>query len=339
MHRLLSAQRPLASARSKDVATREHEEMQPLVSDVPAPLGIRLQCPRCKANNDKLECQFCGFQMQLENGIVNALPPDRATHFAHFIGDYEHIRAAEGRWSRQDDFYLSLPFKDISGKNADQWKIRARSFGYAMKHVLNRNLQKTDGRILDLGAGNCWMSYRLALANYHPVAVDLLTNDRDGMGAAERFRKHLPVMFPRYRAELVRLPFQDEQFDAAVFNASFHYAEDYEAALGEALRCVKSGGAVIISDTPWYSRDASGKRMMAERNSAFLERYGTASDSIQSLEYLTDERLRTLEEQFGIRWTIHRPRYGLKWAMRPLVAKLRNRREPSSFRIYTTRKA
>jgi hypothetical protein len=48
---------------------------------------------------------------------------------------------------------------------------------------------------------------------------------------------------------------------------------------------------VIISDTPWYSRDESGKRMVTERNSAFIERYGTASDSIKSLEYMTDERL------------------------------------------------
>jgi hypothetical protein len=79
--------------------------------------------------------------------------------------------------------------------------------------------------------------------------------------------------------------------------------------------------------------------MMTERNSSFIERYGTASDSIKSLEYMTDERLSSIEEQLGVRWTIYRPRYGLKWAMRPLVARLRNRREPSLFRIYATRKA
>jgi ubiquinone/menaquinone biosynthesis C-methylase UbiE len=277
--------------------------------------------------------------MPVHDGIVHALPPDRAAHFARFIGDYEYIRAAEGRCSQQDDFYLGLPYKDVSEKNSKQWKIRARSFDYLMKHVLNRNLQQDGGRILDLGAGNCWMSYRLAFANYRPFAVDLLTNDHDGIGAAEHFRKHLPAMFPRIQAELARLPFQAEQFDAVIFNASFHYAEDYVATLREALRCVKSDGTVIISDTPWYSHDESGRTMVAERSAAFFKRYGTASDSIKSLEYLTDERLRTLEEQLGIRWTIHRPRYGLKWAMRPLVARLLNRREPSRFRIYATRKA
>jgi SAM-dependent methyltransferase len=337
MRGLLPAKRVRVSARSNAAASGAYKAMHSLISDAPPSPGIRPQCPRCKANIAQLNCQFCGLQMPVHNGIVHALPPERAAHFARFVDDYERIRASEGRWSQQDDFYLNLPHKDVSGKNSKQWKIRARSFDYLMKHVLNRNLLHDGGRILDLGAGNCWMSYRLALANYRPIAVDLLINDRDGMGAAEHFRKHLPTMFPRFQAELARLPFQPEQFDAVIFNASFHYAEDYVATLREALRCVKGDGTVIISDTPWYSHDESGKRMVAERSAAFFKRYGTASDSINSLEYLTDERLRSLEEQLGIRWTIYRPHYGLKWAMRPLVARLSNRREPSRFRIYAAR--
>jgi hypothetical protein len=78
--------------------------------------------------------------------------------------------------------------------------------------------------------------------------------------------------------------------------------------------------------------------MVAERNSSFMERYGTASDSIKSLEYLTDERLQSLEKKLGIQWMIHRPSYGFNWAIRPLIARLHNRREPSRFRIYVTRK-
>jgi SAM-dependent methyltransferase len=337
MRGLIYAQRVRFSARSDAATSVDLKTMHSFISGASPSLDVRLQCPRCKASIDQLNCQFCGLQMPVQNGICNALPPERAAHFARFIDDYERIRAAEGRWSQEDDFYLSLPYKDISGQNSNQWKIRARSFVYLIKHVLHRNLEH-GGRILDLGAGNCWMSYRLARANYRPVAVDLLTNDRDGMGAAEHFRKYLPALFPRFQAELAHLPFQAEQFDAVIFNASFHYAEDHVSTLREALRCVRSDGLVIISDTPWYSREESGWKMVAERSAAFLERYGTASDSIKSLEYLTDERLRSLEECLGIRWTIYRPQYGLNWAMRPLVARLRNRREPSRFRIYTTHK-
>jgi SAM-dependent methyltransferase len=338
MQGLLPAKRAHVALRTNEAASGEQHGKGALISDAPEFQGVRLQCPRCRANISQLHCRFCGLQMPLDNGIVKALSPDRADHFARFITDYEQIRAAEGRWSQQDDFYLNLPYKDATGTNSKQWKIRARSFDYLMKHLVNRDLQKNGGRILDLGAGNCWMSYRLALANYRPVALDIVTNDRDGLGAAEHFRKHLPAMFPRIQAELARLPFQDGQFDAVIFNASFHYAEDSAATLREALRCVRREGAVIVSDTPWYSRDESGRRMVSERKAAFLKRYGTASDSINSLEYLTDERLRALGEQLGIRWIVYHPQYGLKWAMRPLVARLCNRREPSRFRIYLTRK-
>ncbi len=298
--------------------------------------GIALQCPGCRSGLTRLECALCEFQMQMYDGIVHALLPERDAHYAQFIDDYERIRSREGRGSRSEDFYLGLPFVDTSGRNSKQWDIRARSYRYLIDDVL-RPL-KQGGRILDLGAGNGWMSFRLALAGFRPVAVDLLTNDQDGLAAAAHYQKHLPRPFPRFRAEMTRLPFQNEQFDVIVFNASFHYSEDYAASLREGLRCLRIGGTVVISDTPWYSREKSGREMVAERHAAFQQKFGTASDSISSLEFLTDQRLRLLEEQLSIQWTIHKPRYGLKWALRPFFARLRRRREPSRFRIYTATK-
>jgi hypothetical protein len=78
--------------------------------------------------------------------------------------------------------------------------------------------------------------------------------------------------------------------------------------------------------------------MLAERREAFLRRHGTAADAIASLGYLTDERLRQLADALSIRWDVRRPWYGLRWALRPLIAKLRGRREPSRFRLYMARK-
>ena len=299
---------------------------------------IRLRCPRCTANLLGLACSKCGLQFSDSGGVIHALTPERAAHYAQFIVDYERIRSAEGRGSADDDFYLALPYRDLSGKNSDQWQVRARTFECLIERVVKPDIPR-GARILDLGAGNCWLSFRLALAGLKPCAVDLLTNDNDGLGAAKHYRKHLPdALFQRFQAELSRLPFQSEQFDAALFNASFHYAEDAEAVLREALRCVKRGGIVIICDTPWYSSEASGNAMVSERRSAFLRRYGTNSASIQSIEYLTNERLQSLEEHLWIRWKIHSPHYGLRWAMRPFLAKIRGRREPAKFRIYIAQK-
>jgi SAM-dependent methyltransferase len=299
--------------------------------------GIKLRCPRCQTGIDDLDCPACGFSIVIADGIAHALPAESVARYAQFMQDYERIRESEGRGSESEDFYLGLPYRDTSGKYREQWRMRARSYDYLARHLLDG--AGRGNRILDLGAGNGWMSFRLALAGYRPCAVDLLTNDCDGLGAARHYRTRLPELFSRFQAEIRCLPFADEQFDAAVFNASFHYAEDYEASLREAMRCVTKGGVVIISDTPWYSRRESGEQMLADRRAAFRRSHGTAADSIATLGFLTDERLGRMEDALSIHWDVHRPWYGLKWAMRPLVAKCRGRREPSKFRLYAARKS
>jgi ubiquinone/menaquinone biosynthesis C-methylase UbiE len=255
------------------------------------------------------------------------------------MSDYADIRAAEGRGSDAPAFYLSLPYNDATGRNSAQWHIRARSYDYVVKRILEQMAPARGAKVLDLGAGNCWMSYRLALAGHFPVALDLLTNNQDGLGAASHYRSLVPGLFPRFQAELGCLPFRDQQFDVVIFNASFHYSEDYESTLCEALRCVNYHGLVIVSDTPWYAREESGRQMVLERRASFARHYGTRSDSIKSLEYLTPDRLHSLEERVSLQWMAYSPWYGFKWAMRPLMAKLRGKREPSRFRIYVARKA
>ena len=309
-----------------------------VISTESAKLFVPLQCPRCQRLLRGACCNQCGFALRSENGIWKSMPDERLAYYAQFISDYQRIRSAEGRGSLAPGFYLNLPFKDLSGKNNKQWVIRARTFQYLERHLLKPRLNSRPMRILDIGAGNGWLSYRLSLSGHEPIAIDLLTNDFDGLGAAEHFRNQLPKLFPRFHAESAHLPFASNAFDAAIFNASFHYSEDYRASLSEALRCVRAGGLVIICDTPWYAADESGKRMVAERHRHFLSTFGIASDSIRSLEYLTDERLEALERDLSIRWKFHTPWYGFRWALRPLLAKILGRREPSRFRIYTTRK-
>jgi ubiquinone/menaquinone biosynthesis C-methylase UbiE/uncharacterized protein YbaR (Trm112 family) len=308
------------------------------------------RCPRCggllvvrqnEREEETLICNECPLAVVLCEGIWIALTEDRAEHYSQFITDYEMIRAAEGRGSQNADYYLALPYKDLSGKNQAQWIIRARTYSYLAKQIVPK-IQAEAGvnaRVLDVGAGNGWMSYRFSQMGLRPVAVDLLINDQDGLGAAKHYQEHLQKMFPRVQAESTRLPFASAQFDAVFFNASFHYAESYEANLQEALRCLRNGGTIVVADSPWYSNESSGEQMIGERQAAFIKRFGTPSNSIRSREFLTDERLRDLEEKLGIRWERHTPFYGFRWTMRPWIARWNRRREPSRFQIYTARKS
>ena len=77
--------------------------------------------------------------------------------------------------------------------------------------------------------------------------------------------------------------------------------------------------------------------MLEERRTLFIRRYGFPSDELNSLEFLTDQRLSALEQLFHLQWHTHSPFYGVRWHMRPLVARLRGTRKPSRFRIYSTK--
>jgi SAM-dependent methyltransferase len=309
--------------------------------------GVMLRCPRCfdsigflpEKGAAEIECSTCESRLACEQGIWKALLPERAARYSKFVQDYESIRAAEGRGSNSDEYYLALPYRDLSGGLSAQWAIRARTFRYIERKIMPRftPLAHYRLRILDLGAGNGWMSYRLATEGHTPVAVDLLINERDGLGAAKHYEPRLPSLFPRFQAELDNLPFADSQFDVVMFNASFHYSENYEGTLAEAIRCVRGGGTVVIADTPWYSDERSGAQMLEERRSLFIRRYGFPSDELNSLEFLTDQRLGALERRFHLQWHIYSPFYGVRWHLRPLAARLRRSRKPSRFRIYSAK--
>ena len=310
---------------------------------------VRLRCIACQSDltplpyhsleqaQEPIQCLHCLAKLTQQQGMWLALLESRQRYFARFIRDYELVREAEGRGSDDPDFYLSLPFRDITGRNSWQWSIRARTFKYIASRILP-GLSRGVSRpltVLDLGAGNGWLSYRLAHLGHHPIAVDLQTNSFDGLGAAVHYQHSLPILFPRFQAELDRLPFADGQFDCAMFNASFHYSENYGRTLAETIRCLRPGGTIVIADSPSYSREEIGLQMVEERRKIFQKSYGFASDSLHSREYLTRDRLLYLEKRHNLEWVTHKPWYGIRWACRPALAWVRKRREPSRFRIYT----
>jgi ubiquinone/menaquinone biosynthesis C-methylase UbiE len=263
------------------------------------------------------------------DGVWRFLRPDRERHFHKFIQEYETVRGQEQRGSDDPDYYRSLPYLDKSWPLSHEWVIRAKSFKALVREVIAplEESRKRELKILDLGAGNGWLSNRLAGADHAVVAVDLITNSLDGLGTHRYYEKpYLPV-----QSEFDYLPFGDGQFDLAVFNASFHYAESYETTLVEALRVLLPGASVVILDTPIYRDADSGRQMVQEREATFERLYGFPSNTIQSENYLTYQRLEQLAQELQLNWNLIKPFYGWRWALRPLKARLLGRREPAKF--------
>ena len=298
-------------------------------------------CPRCRTTlerttPERMTCPKDGLEFWNVDGIWRFLLPESEAHYARFIRDYETVRQAEGRGSTDPGYYRALPFKDRSRRQAADWKIRARSFKVLVNNVLTRlqNPLERSLKIIDLGAGNGWLSNRLASQGDRVLAIDLLVNELDGLGAW----KHYEHTFTPIQAEFNHLPVMDRFADAVIFNASFHYSENYAVTLREALRVTSAQGLIILMDSPVYRRGASGQQMVQEREAQFKEKYGFASDNLQSENYLTYDRLDELGRDLKIIWKILRPFYGIRWMLRPLVAGVLRRREPAKFHLIVGRR-
>jgi ubiquinone/menaquinone biosynthesis C-methylase UbiE len=267
--------------------------------------------------------------------MLCALTPERKSHYARFAEEYLTVRRDEGRGSVDPAYYTALPDRDITGRLSSQWAMRAKTYRYFEAKILPDLERDLSGplNILDLGAGPGWLSYRLALRGHHPVAIDLLDDPLDGLGAARHYHAALGRDFPAVQAEFDNLPFADTQFDLAIFNASFHYATDYRQTLQEVRRCSRWAARIIILDTPIYERHEHGERMREERHRLYQRQYGFRSDSLLSMEYLDEVMMRELSKELNLRWVVYRPWYGWRWHLRPLKSRVAGRRPPSRFWI------
>ena len=303
-------------------------------------MDLQLLCPACRKGTipspdpDQV-CCTCDYRLSTNSGVIQALAPGREEYFQDFFREYLTVRKAEGRGSENPDYYLALPYEDISGNLSWQWDMRGKSYRHLEQRILPaiERQAKRPLDVLDLGAGVGWLSYRLALRGHHPAAVDLLTDPLDGLGAARHYFSALPEPFPAFQAEFDRLPFADEQFDLAIFNSSFHYSTAYHDTLQEVRRCLRWDARVIIMDTPIYRRHQDGEQMREERHRQFEQQYGFRSDSVPSIEYVDEQMVKRLAADLNIHWTIHRPWYGWAWHSRPLKAWWERRRASSRFWI------
>lgn len=252
-----------------------------------------------------------------------------------FARHYAAHRAAEGRGSGGTAELLALPYLR-AGPQAPQWAVRARTFDRFVAAVLEPAAREAGRplRLLDLGAGNGWLSRRVVELGHEALALDIRDDDVDGLGAAAACLRERPGAFRRVVASFDALPLRAASWDLAVFNASLHYALDLPAVLREAARAVRPGGRIVVLDSPFYRRAAHGEAMVAEKRRQAAARFGERADALTSLPFVEFLTRRRLEAAYGAAWRRHRVRYPLRYEARPVVAFVKRRRPPSRFDLW-----
>jgi SAM-dependent methyltransferase len=260
-----------------------------------------------------------------------------ASALEKFATDYAAHRQAEGRAYSGEEL-LSLPYLR-TGPLARQWSIRARSYEAFVARVI-RPMARAAGRpldLLDLGAGNGWLSYLVALKGHSTTALDIRSDAVDGLGASRPFVERTHGRMRTLEASFDAIPLPEGGFDVAVFNAALHYATDLGAALAEACRVLRPGGRMVILDSPFYRREADGLAMVAEKSAEAPQRFGARAVSLMALpfiEFLTAERLRAASAPLGLTWRRSRVLYPLWYELRQPTAAVRRARPPSRFDLW-----
>ncbi len=231
-----------------------------------------LRCPQCRGHfaitghgaTRTLRCVNCATQFALHNGIPQLLKPERAQSMQDYCEKYDRLRLQEGWASTQPEFYFQLPFRDLTNRHVNEWRLRVKSF-QQLQTWLEKKYGARSLRILDAGAGSGWMS-RLLAPSHEVLATDVNAGPH-GLHA------HAQRRFMAVQAELDNLPLASQSFELVIANASAHYANDARQFFAEAARVLRPGGNLIIMDSPVY-RDEAAVSAAHQRTRAYYAKSG-----------------------------------------------------------------
>ena len=291
-------------------------------------------CPSCHgpllSNETGWHCLEEQVQFHRVNGIPDFILPARRVALENFLAGYQRVRRAEGWGSSEPARHRALPYPDHAENHVRLWEIRSQTFESFLAHFI-RQPSGLSRQVLDIGAGNCWFAARLADLGYHVAALDLNLDARDGLGALRMNTPRQRAAISPVRADFHALPFPDGAFDFAVFNASLHYSADPYGAIEETMRVLRPEGVLYIMDSPLYRDHNSGDKMIAERRYRFQKQFEVDVRDEFTGSFLTTGMLETLEKKYCLEKIV--PDYGLRWASRPVFARILGKREPASFGI------
>lgn len=184
-------------------------------------------------------CGKCGYRYKIRDGIIDFMGTPTSQISDELRANLRELN--EYKRGFGDEWILNLPFspnfafkKDyLFGGNALLQDV----------DMLIQTLNLSQGmRVLDLGAGTCWTTNRLAATGADCVALDISREKFIGLESGDVFINHSKNYFERMLSSMEILPFKNESFDVVFAGASLHHSPDIKKVLSECFRILKPNG-------------------------------------------------------------------------------------------------
>lgn len=278
---------------------------------------------------DGWRCVCCQRAYDNGDGVLRWLSEAGQSAVGPFLRQYREVRERDGYRVRVPAYYRALPSVGAHDPQWAVWQVRRESFVRLRRLLLSR-FPHGAPTVLDLGAGCGWLSNRLAEVGCRPVAVDVLDDEYDGLGAC----RYYDQAFSRVHAGFDDLPFAARQFDAVVFNGSLHYAPDVSATLLRAATLLAPGGVIAVVDSPMFRSPLGGELMCKRTLERFRRDYGLASPALPGEGYVTRVRLDAVARTLGREPHFFESRGPARWALGRLIVRWRSRQVAPKFGVW-----
>jgi SAM-dependent methyltransferase len=293
-------------------------------------------CPECRIalaeeGRTRMACMRCARIFEQRDRVWRFLAPHREAQLEPFARQYRLVREREGRHHVSPAYYRMLPNVTADDPQARDWRIRQETYRHLLGHVLAGCEQPSS--VLDLGAGNAWLSHRLAALGHHVVAVDAIEDDADGLGVV----RHYETPIVAVQADFDALPLAAGQFDVVVFNGSLHYAPDPAATLAHARAMLNGTGTLVVMDSPMFVDDSDGAAMVADGVRRLAHEFGLYEAAPAGRGYLTFSALDATASRLRLASEFVPSRGPLAWRMRRQLARVRLGRQPAAFGLWVAR--
>lgn len=224
-----------------------------------------LRCPACHAADwtvavqardareiraGEMVCRVCASRLPVRQGVVHALPVVPPKVAAEIQGWVDLLDVPEKQYEFQDEWILALPFLQPE-QTPDQESVQIwRTMGRHVFNMLDR-FEWQGKRVLEIGAGRCWVVAELARRGAEAVGLDILTHKYLGLETADVWLTAKPgLYFERVLGDMNQLPFQPDAFDYVIATASMHHTATLGQAMQEAARVVGAQGLVLLINEP-----------------------------------------------------------------------------------------